>query len=332
MIKIKKIKFEKISEKEIYDWNLVLKNSSDATIFHTPEWINLVAVEDNLNCEVLFCYKDNKPAGVFPYYIKKEKVFLKKVTTSAFETPYGGPISIDTDRREILNALVIAHKKKYLFLSSNIVLPPDYQIDVFSRQSCIIRNKETLQVSIERSKEELWNNLHNMKRRNIKKALKNNITIKSTGIEYVRDFHSMLAATYNRLKLPPPKPINFYTNLFELLEPLERINLLMAFKDDKPIGAAIFLFFKDSIIYWQGASYEEYMKYAPNDLIHWNVIENGTKSGFKKYNMLHFHDSNGDEITSLKNYKLSFGTALHKYYHVEYKNRLFSVLKQFSKI
>lgn len=56
------------------------------------------------------------------------------------------------------------------------------------------------------------------------------------------------------------------------------------------------------------------MKYASNDLIHWFIIKKANELDFKKYNMLHFHDSDGNEINSLKNYKMSFGAKLYDYY------------------
>lgn len=328
MIKVKKADFNKLSDKEINEWEFVIKNSSDATVFHTYNWVKTIIEEESISCSVIIAYNSGKPVGVYPYFYKIRNFVLKNVITGVFETPYGGPIFLDTTKMDAQYSSIKTQIKESTVIKSTIILPPNYDIDAFRNLNFKITNKETLIIDLNKNEEILWNNLHSMKIRNIKKALKNNVEVKFTGLEDIGEFHAMLESTYKRLGLSSPKPLDFYIKLFNAFKDNNTVKLLTAYRENKPIASCIFLFFKDTIIYWQGASYEEFMKFAPNDLIHWSIIQEGAKMGYKKYNLLHFHDNKGKEIVSLKNYKMSFGAELCNYYIVEREKKLFTFLKK----
>lgn len=313
MIRFETKKFSDLSNELLIQWENLITKIGEASIFQTKDWIQLMAQDFNANCEIIFAYDDSKLVGLFPYYLTRKKIIFRKYTTSMFETPYGGPIVLNQYRDELLKKLIVFQRQKLFVLGSSIIFPPDEIGINFEIKNVTTTTKETLIVSLDRPIEEIENSMDKMKVRNIRKAIKNNIQIRDSGPKSVSDFHNLLKETYSRLGLEPPVKLEFYNNLFRHLEPKGRIKLVLAYLDEKPIAASIFLLFNKTIIYWQGASLREYMKFAPNDLIHWSIIKMGHESGYKFYNMLHFHDDKGNEITSLKKYKLSFGSEFNEY-------------------
>jgi len=314
MIKISKIEFAKISKNKLKDWNYVLEFSNEATIFHTPEWIFFMIEKTGVKGEILIAYNNNKPVGIFPYYLKKGKFFFNKSTTGTFETPYGGPIHIKGSNKNIIIQLLKNLEKNFNIVKTTVFYPPKRNNDPFKDLNYSFKKKESMVLSLEPTEEELWSQLHKMKKRNVRKAEKNDVRIIDSDLKYISDFHCLLSDTYNRLSLRPPKEIDFYNKLFELFLPLNRIKLLIAEFNGKPIAAAIFLLYKETMIFWQGASYREFMKYGPNDLIHWSIIKFGKQHGFNSYDLLQFHDNKGDELEPLKKFKQGFGAIPQPYY------------------
>lgn len=314
MIEVIKVDFVKITEKQKKDWNIVLENSNAATIFHTPEWIQMIDSYIPAKCELFIAYHNDQPVGVFPYYIKKGKMFSKKATTAAFETPYGGPIIIEDSNEDIIVELLRKQEESLVLVKSKIILPPNSDTKPYQFQKFKSFENSAIVLNLAPSEDELFSQLHKMKKRNIKKAKNNNVEIFDDANKYLQDFHLMLQDTYKRLELLPPKPIEFYQRLLEILIPLNRVRLLVAFYEGKAIASGIYLLYKKNIIFWQGAAYREYMKLGPNDLVHWDIIKYGKANGFEKYNLLHFHDNKGVELESLKKFKQGFGGVPTPYY------------------
>lgn len=314
MVKIKKIEYSKISIDEKKAWNYVLDHSDQATIFHTPEWIFLMVEKIGSTGEILIAYENEKPVGIFPYYLKKGKFFLKKSTTGTFETPYGGPILTSGTNENVIIQLLQSLERNINIVKSTIFSPPNSKILPFETQNFKSNKRESMLLNLEPSEDDLLSQLQKMKKRNIKKAEKNEVEIIDADASYIPEFHKMLADTYKRIGLNPPKGIDFYERIFELLKPLNRVKLLMAKLENEPIAATISLLYKDTVIFWQGASYREFMKFGPNDLLHWSIIKHAKQNGFKYYDLLQFHDRKGIELEPLKNFKQGFGANPEPYY------------------
>ena len=313
MVRVYKRKFSDLSDKESKDWELLLQQVEYATVFQTSEWIGLIVDFFNEKAEVILCYEENELVGVFPYYLKKYKRIFNKSTTTMFETPYGGPITRSAKRNDWISQILDFQLKGMRMVSSKIVFPPHIYYDSQLNKNCVTKTKSTIELNIDKPEEVLWTGLNKMKTRNIKKAIKNELEISEDIDRNLEFYYDLLAQTYSQLGLPKAIDFNFYRKLFDVLSPQKRVKLVTVLLDSKPIASAIFLLYNNTIMYWQGASSSDYMKYGPNDLIHWYIIKNGKSWGYTKYNMLHFHDANGNEISSLKNYKLSFGSELQNY-------------------
>lgn len=313
MARIYKREFNALSNKELEDWSLLLTHVEQASIFQTSGWVGLIVDFFDAKAEVIFSYEENELVGIFPYYIHKYKRIFSKSSTTMFETPYGGPVTLNRNRTEWIRQILNFQLKGIRLVSSKIIFPPHVLFDSQLYKNCIVKTKSTIELNINKSEEELWTGLNKMKIRNIKKAVKNGLEINEDANNNLEGYYNLLEQTYSRLGLSKPIEFKFYQKLFDDLYALKRVKLVTVLFDSKPIASAIFLLFNNTIIYWQGASSSDYMKYGPNDLIHWHIIKNGKNWGYTKYNMLHFHDAKGNEISSLKNYKMSFGSELKDY-------------------
>lgn len=310
---IKEIDFSKLNENHFKDWNMILHKNNSSTIFQTPEWIRLSLKWSDANGRLILAYNDGNPVGAYFYYKKPHKYFLSKSSTGIYESPYGGPVIIEGENDKVCDLMILKLEKNILISNITVIAPPYVNIQPFLRSGFRNVVKETMVLELDKSEDELLGQMHQMKRRNIKKALKNNVKIIHKDASGLEEYHSMLVSTYERLNLKSPKSISYYKDVFKALEPKKRILLSIAYLDDKPIASGLFLISNSNAIFWQGASYQEYMKFGANDLLHWNMIQFCKSEGLSYYNLLHFHDDQGNELESLKRFKEGFGAKSTPY-------------------
>jgi lipid II:glycine glycyltransferase (peptidoglycan interpeptide bridge formation enzyme) len=162
-----------------------------------------------------------------------------------------------------------------------------------------------------------WNSLNMNTRRSIIKAQENGVTIEEKGIGDVAEYYKMLISTYGRLGIRQAPPLDLYRKALILLN--GRIKLFFAKYKSINIAGGIFLFFKDTVTFWNGASYKQYWDVCPNHLLHWSIICSGRDNGFTFYNMLHYHNRQGKIIPGLERFKSGFG-ARPRFFYCAYKS------------
>jgi hypothetical protein len=94
--------------------------------------------------------------------------------------------------------------------------------------------------------------------------------------------------------------------------------LFIAIHNGKDI--TIFLFHKDTVYYWHGASFREYLSVSPNNLIQWELIKHSRQEGYKKYDLLSIEP---DRLPGIANFKMRFGGETKTYYRCRWKTSFF---------
>ena len=69
----------------------------------------------------------------------------------------------------------------------------------------------------------------------------------------------------------------------------------------RPVAAAFFLLYRDTAYFWDGVSKREAHPLAPNNLLHWTLIEQAVAEGFRRYDML------GANLPGVARFKATFG-------------------------
>ncbi len=82
---------------------------------------------------------------------------------------------------------------------------------------------------------------------------------------------------------------------------------MLARKDNDIVAGAIILCFNRHLYFWDGVSFRKFYHLAPNNLLHWNVIEWGFENGMTQYDMM------GANIPNIARFKMSFGAHKQSY-------------------
>ena len=300
----------KILEKnELKEWDKIVKQSPYGTIFHTLDWMEILERTYNVKKLPIGIYQDDKMIGVFPAFLQRKGIF-KLITSPLREaaTPYGGPLIKENFLKEVFLAFDKFTKNMGYI---DITFSPKLNLNGKILRSSNYEERFTYILNLDRNVDDIWKNLNKKCRNMIRKAEKSNVKIiEGDKKECLEEYYKMVKDTYKKSNTKPPISMKYYQMVFDVLYQKKQLKVLFAEYDGKVVAGAIFPYFDNRIYYWDGASYQEYNKVAPNNLIQWHLIEWAVENGFKVYDMI------GANIPSIAKFKASFGGDMVKYFYV----------------
>ncbi|RLC74509.1 MAG: hypothetical protein DRI61_16480 [Chloroflexi bacterium] len=285
--------FENINRKK---WNEVLEKAKNATVFHTLEWLEIQKKIFGME-EMLLFSKD----CIFPIFIKRKGPFtIYGSPVPETGSLYGGPLCCSVEGYlKTLNFF----KRLGLFSSLFIKTPNNFDISIFEKE-CIVEPVGNYILDLKKSEEELWRNLNKKTRNAIRKAKKSGIKVEFCDSSYLDEYYEMVKEVSQRGSIVPlPKEF-----MKEVLDS-QIGKLLLAFYKDKPVAGGIFLTFKNTVTYWDGASYSKYRSYQPSNLLQWELII-WAKENYSYY------DLGGAGIPRITRFKKGWGGKYVEYYRV----------------
>jgi len=306
--------------KDKTEWNEFVSASRYGTLFHTWEWISLLEDIYKVKKLPIGIFEKDNLIGVFPTFIQK-KVFLKLAMSPLHTaaTPYGGPLPL----RGTLPKNILEEFEEFLrdYATDYIefLAVPGIEIENLLRESnYIFRERMTYILDLTKGVDVIWKNLEQRCRRAIRKAKKNNVEIvEGENKKQLNEFYKMTEDTYKKWGKKPPISREYFRKVWDLFHDKKRVKFLFAKYEGRLIAGAIFPIYRDDVYYWNGGAYREYYRVAPNNLIHWHLIEWALNNGLKKYDMV------GADIPSIAKFKASFsGEKVRHIYAYKFKSPL----------
>ncbi len=314
-----KLAVEQISTNEVIDLAEVINKSEESTIFHTSEWNNILFEVFGTKLIILMVKRNSEPVGSLTLN-ESGKFGPRTVYRSPdrrFETVYGGPLAIAglTDQGLIKKQLIkyLQSKSKASFIE--LWLPPIINADPLKEMGFQVTPFYTSIVNLAKNEEQLWTNIHQKTRNQIRKAQKSGVQIIKDGSAYLAEYYAMVKETLGSEGVSV-LPLRFYEKVLNVLEPKKMARLFIAIHNGKAISGAIFLFHKDTVYYWHGASLREYLSVSPNNLIQWELIKLSRQEGYIKYDLLSIEP---DRLPGIANFKMRFGGETKTYHRCSWK-------------
>lgn len=133
-------------------------------------------------------------------------------------------------------------------------------------------------VDLTRSEEAIWAGLTGSARQNIRKAERNEVTVRiATGHDAVRLFHHMHCHVRKRKYRLLAQPLAFFENIYDAFAPQDAVMLLLAEREGTAIAGLLLLQWRDTLYYKFNASVETGL--GANDLLAWHAIRFGRGRG-----------------------------------------------------
>lgn len=297
------ISIKKICSATPDEWDKIWRECDYATYFHSREWSEIwnVYTEGNIYPDAkLIIFIDGKKALLPLSYQKKFKGLVKKYLSSPAGT-YGGWISSDGIGVEhvALMTKYLTKKLGNLIWRINPFDPNLKNIDIYNAQ-----NDFTQYLNLNNGFDsiyKLWTKGHASAAR---KARKEGIIIKESRLwkeweQYFKIYEDSIRRWGNTVS--SRYSISLFKAFFKKHSP--NIKLWLAYFEGKPIAGALCFYHNHHVVYWHGATLEEYFLKRPSNLLQYEIIKDACEKGYWWYD---FNPSGGHE--GVINFKKSFGT------------------------
>jgi len=292
-----------LENKQLLEWNSMVEQFPNATLFHTMEWLTFIEKAYHLKKLPLGLYRDGRIAGLFPMLIARKGPFrILGSPLTGWGTPYMGPLieaGLLDEAMSAFDSFMKSLKVDYAevrFPQAGLTLPSMTGFHNEPVYSYIL--------DLDGGEEAVWKKLHSTCRNMVRKAIKNNVKIiEPEDRSWVEDFFPMLVKSFAKTGQVPGRTKNFYYDLWDSLRPSGRIKVLLAEFEGNLIAGAVFLVYRDTAYFNAGGALGKY-KIAPNNLIHWHLIKWAIANGFRKY------DFCGKGIESIDHFKETFGPVV----------------------
>lgn len=139
-----------------------------------------------------------------------------------------------------------------------------------------------------RTEEELFMNLTQKTRYNVRQAMKKGVTVEVCGIDQLPDFYRLMKVTGERDGFSI-RPQPYFEGMLKAMG--EHCRLYMAFYEGEPVSGAITTNYGGKACYVYGASDNQNRKVMPNYLLQWEMIRWAISTGCTVYD---FQGISGD--------------------------------------
>lgn len=266
----------KVVKIDIHDerWKALIDHHPMATIFHTPEWIGLIANMYHYNSFILSLIDEYGQIHAGIPFMEIRSVFGKTRWISLSFTDHCAPISSQQKNLDELLNFVDQ-------ITSNRSQKAELRWDYPGFDDLRKKKEHVLHlIDLSNSFPEVASKIHPMHTRNARYALSHNVTIvNGTELELLHHFYRLHLLT-RRKQGVPIQPWKYFQGLQNRIIERSLGFISCAFLNDRCIAAAVFLTWNKVLTYKYGASDPAYLKYRPNDLLFWNAIQWGCENGF----------------------------------------------------
>ncbi|MFC1748046.1 lipid II:glycine glycyltransferase FemX [Pseudomonadota bacterium] len=165
--------------------------------------------------------------------------------------------------------------------------------------------ESTLIIDLQPSEEEILSQMKPKGRYNIKVAKKHGVTVRTS--TKAEEFYEILKETTQRDHFSG-HPLTYYENMLSHLGP-KRAKLYVAEHEGKVLAGVIATYFRDTVTYYFGASSSEKRNVMAPYLLHFQIMKDAKKDGYKFYDMFGIAPENQPRHAwaGVTDFKLKFG-------------------------
>lgn len=178
------------------EWDRYLASRPDGSFYHLFGWRRVLRSALGLEPIYLVARENGEIAGVLPLVLLSSRFFGRILCSMPFLN-YGGPCAnSDAAASRLIDAAVQrADALSVKYLELRCAAPAPTELAVSTR-------KVSMTVALAADPELLWNAFKHKHRKNVRRAMKNDLTITSGGAELLDDFYAVLERSWRDLGTP----------------------------------------------------------------------------------------------------------------------------------
>jgi len=331
-----------LEEKDEKIWDDLVSSSSHGTLFHTTAWLKLAAEQSRAELIPCMFYKGTQLVAVYPIFIQKHGI-----TKVALSPPsraymlYLGPVIADydllkQDKKESTYIQVQHDMDDFIFRTKGCKYarirssPGLYDSRPLRWSGYTVDPLYTYRLDLSRGIDDIWGQFDRKLRVEIKKTLREGVTVRTGDREDLEFIHDTLFERYQHQGI---RPVNYKKYLQALYSVFGRDNMkiFVAEYQGRRIGGTINLCFRNIMYLWVGIPKSDLVGLSPNALIQWEAIKWAHDHGMRVY-----EEMDAGDDARLRYFKAKYNPDLviwysaTKYSSGVYKagEQLFNILKR----
>jgi FemAB-related protein (PEP-CTERM system-associated) len=257
-------------------WDRFVEQHPAATVAHLSAWGRIVAGAYGHASVYLSIEDDGETLGILPLVLVGSRIFGRRLVSMPF-LDYGGALaSEEAPPAEVEQALIdaalgVARERRVHSLGLRQFYPLALPYPAAT-------DRVTMLLTLT-NKDAVWKALPSERRNRIRKGEKNGLVASWCGPEVLDDFYHVYAVNMRDLGSPVHSR-TFFELMLEELPGTARV-LLVRDRNARTVGAAICLFFRDTIMVPWVSSLREAFALCPNFVLYWEVIRFGCENGYR---------------------------------------------------
>lgn len=273
------MKLEIINPLEYAGWDELLYRSENFSFFHSFPWAEVLNKSYGYKPLFFASFESDKLCLLMPFMSISSWLTGKRGVSLPF-TDHCKPFFKNTELLSEAVDLVKDYGKKngwqYIEWRDEVC---------FNQKTISWEVYYTHYIDLLKTEQELLMSFKESNRRNINKAIREGLSIKtSCCLDSLNSFYDLHCLTRKRHGLPP-QPFHFFKNIFDLVVSRGYGTIFLAKYLDETIAAYIFFNYGKNVIFKYGASNINYQLLRPNNLILWEAIKYYRVRGFESINL-----------------------------------------------
>jgi serine/alanine adding enzyme len=255
------------------NWDRFVEQHPAATVGHLSGWGAVVRGTYGHEPVYVTATEGTDLVGVLPLISIRSRLFGRRLVSMPF-LDYGGVLAepgSPAERPLLDAAFAIARERGVHSLGLRQFQPTGLGYPTAA-------NRVTMLLELG-AEGDVWKALPSERRNRVRKGEKNGLAPVWGGPELLDDFYGVFAANMRDLGSPVHAP-RFFTLMLEHLPGVAR-TLLVRDRDGRAVGAAVCLFFRDTIMVPWVSSLREAFSLCPNFVLYWEVIRFGCRHGYR---------------------------------------------------
>ena len=314
---------EIITKYELIDkqsWSNFVKSHPQGNVFQSPEMYELYLSASFIHPVVVASVCDGQVDGILVVQSLSSKNPCAVWLTSRCII-MGGPLALNNDKA-IIDDLMTAYRSLIPLKTIYTEIRPIYDsaelfLHLSTRKWKRIGHYNIL-LPLDKSVDELYNQMHKERRRNVQTAIKNGLTFEEVSSpEKIKNVVALIKQTYLR-KHVPISYLDMFEQVLSILGDYAHFFACYA-ADGKMIAGQLRLCYNNLVYAWYAGSDEAYFKQRPNDFLMWNVIAWARENNFQLFDF-----GGGGEPGveyGVRDYKMKYGCEIYDYGRMLYTHR-----------
>ena len=254
-------------------WDRFVEQHPSPTIGHLSAWGRIAARAYGHEPVYLTAEVNGEIAGVLPLVMMRSRIFGRRLVSMPF-LDYGGVLAEpDSGVEEPLVEAALATARQ---LGASGVSLRQFERVPLPYETAKDRVTMLLPLTAE---EAVWKSLPSERRNRVRKGEKSGLTAEWCGADALDDFYDVFAVNMRDLGSPVHSR-TFFRVLVEELAGAARV-LIVRDREQRTVGAAICLFFRDTIMVPWVSSLRDAFALCPNFVLYWEVIRFGCRNGYR---------------------------------------------------